>query len=340
MKATRTAPILFSALALLSGGCLVGYEPVAVTRTEDAARGEDPQNGESPTTMDGGTDLDNGPDPGPEPDSGALPADAATPVPGEPVDSDSDGWLDEEEVACGSNPLGPDSRPSDDPANGIADCLESPLSEHVAFFPFAGTAQDHGPNDIVVAASVPPPDLTQDRHGNPMAAYTFSAESCSHFANADHPSPVGVTNELTVAAWVSPSDALPIQKVVGRAYKTEDNAYRGWVLGIGNDRINPEVWDADGTRHQLSSGAVVADAWTHLAMTWKSGGTMRAYVGGVLVGELEASDAAVGDDPATELRIGTRPWLAPDNWCFDGGIDDIRVYDRELTAEQVAILAR
>jgi hypothetical protein len=110
--------------------------------------------------------------------------------------------------------------------------------------------------------------------------------------------------------------------------------------------IDPQVpssiaWTAitSGNDKQVRTGAsTMADgAWYHIAATMTSSGTATVYINGVLQALTEPNGAMTGtiDSNAGTGYIGNsnslnRPW--------NGYIDDLRIYDRVLTAAEVAAL--
>jgi len=132
---------------------------------------------------------------------------------------------------------------------------------------------------------------------------------------------------VTIEAWVRPTTLSGWRSVVmkesptGLAYAlyAYDNAPRpaGYVSIGGIDR---EV---------LGTAAPALNAWTHLAITY-DGANMRIYVNGVQA----ASRAQTGNIAVTAspLRIGGNgPW----GEYFAGQIDDVRIYNRALTAAEI-----
>ena len=82
--------------------------------------------------------------------------------------------------------------------------------------------------------------------------------------------------------------------------------------------------------HALRAPALPLRRWSHLAMTW-DGSVMRVYRDGVQVASHALSGAApVSDGP---LRIGGNA-IWPE--FFKGDIDEVRVYDRSLSAAEIA----
>ena len=108
----------------------------------------------------------------------------------------------------------------------------------------------------------------------------------------------------------------------------------------GADKVLRFRLKTDGDTGELkadtATGLIDLDVWTHVAAVW-DGAAMMLYKNGVEIGSLEKggvlstnSDAsvAIGNQP-----VGTeaRPW--------DGLIDDVRLYDRGLSADEILELA-
>ena len=133
--------------------------------------------------------------------------------------------------------------------------------------------------------------------------------------------------QVTIEAWVRPTSlsgwrtAVLKESASGLAYAlyAYDNAPRpaGYLNIGGIDRDVP------------GASAPPLNAWTHLAMTY-DGTTMRMYVNGVQAGTRAVTGTiAVSSSP---LRIGgNAPW----GEFFAGQIDDVRIYNRALTAAEI-----
>jgi len=73
---------------------------------------------------------------------------------------------------------------------------------------------------------------------------------------------------------------------------------------------------------------------------------MRIYKDGVEVASQEKGGSAVAVDPAVSVAIGSQPSdafasdLSHVAKYFDGLIDEVRVYNVALTAEEIAALAQ
>jgi len=85
------------------------------------------------------------------------------------------------------------------------------------------------------------------------------------------------------------------------------------------------------------SGGVLEGEWTHAAATW-DGSTMRLYRNLELVGSMAKGGTAVAVDPTVGAAIGNQPLDAGDkHWV--GLIDEVRIYNRGLTAGELLYIA-
>jgi hypothetical protein len=140
---------------------------------------------------------------------------------------------------------------------------------------------------------------------------------------------LGARQALTVSAWVNPARVEGTQTVVNQWY-----AMDAWNLGITDGYFVFAVSFADGGWGRTASVTALATAeqWTHVTAVF-DGAVLSLYLDGVLAnrvvatGQLQASDRPIA--------IGNHPeWDA-----FQGSIDEVRVYLRALSPEQVAALA-
>ena len=195
----------------------------------------------------------------------------------------------------------------------------------VAHYPFNGNADDlsgignHGTLHGVTSVS--------GRFGRPDTAYYFDGSACITVTN--HPS-LNITNAITIAAWI----------------KAETSDTPGYVVAKGDFQPYalhvPEWPDYPGGEKDFV--AILADnhfnapcafdTWMHVAFTYdRQKGIVCQYVGGELV--IRQSYAAAFKVNDADLQIGRR---LPSNYYFKGIIDDLQIYDRALTSEEVQAL--
>jgi len=209
-----------------------------------------------------------------------------------------------------------------------------PMNEGLAaYYPFNGNAADesgNGNNGTVNGAT-----LTNDRFGNPGEAYFFNGSS-NDFISIPSNSSLSLTNELTLSAWVNLNNSESDQKIVGKATYAPS---WGYVLGIQHSMVYPEMYLDDGTRYTYQAGFIPDNEWTHLCVTWRTGGSFIGYVNGEEVFNITAASTANISTTSTGLIIGTVPW-GPGSGVqsVNGSIDDIRIYNRALTGQEVQVL--
>lgn len=104
----------------------------------------------------------------------------------------------------------------------------------------------------------------------------------------------------------------------------------GLHVGFRNDSFHSAFWGND----LQTTGTYTDTTWTHWAATFDVATKARkVYQNGVLVG----SDTSQSDDLGSGgFEIGRR---FDATRYFNGGVDDVRVYTRELSAEEVGLLA-
>jgi hypothetical protein len=147
---------------------------------------------------------------------------------------------------------------------------------------------------------------TSSGTGKIANARSYNGASYLEVANS---ASLNVTSELTMEAWLKPN-ACANSKVVG---KTDSGHTRGYLLAIGNDcTVYPEIWDSTGYDHTFNGigTALTPSQWGHLAVTWKTGGNMVAYVNGSQVNSISAGTYDIGTS-TNVLRMGTTPWGNP-----------------------------
>jgi hypothetical protein len=135
---------------------------------------------------------------------------------------------------------------------------------------------------------------------------------------------------MTLSAWVKPTREMQQWPCVVLKETTGDLTY---TLYASSDADQPSGWIlSDGDENGVNGDdEVPLHTWTHLATTY-DGSTLSMYVNGALVAT-ESAPASI--DPSTGvLRIGGNGvWNTE---YFFGLIDEVRVYNRPLSAAEIA----
>jgi hypothetical protein len=137
-----------------------------------------------------------------------------------------------------------------------------------------------------------------------------------------------LTTGMTLEAWVRPTAVGSAWRTVLLKEQPGDLIYSLYATDATGRAATHIFTTAD--RGLSGTAATAANAWTHLAATY-DGANQRLYVNGALA----ASRAQTGAIRASTgaLRIGGNTVWS--EW-FTGMIDEVRVYNRALTAAEIA----
>ena len=109
----------------------------------------------------------------------------------------------------------------------------------------------------------------------------------------------------------------------------DDSSHRDWFIGIYSSVIKISFWNTDGTRKDLESSFLpTVSEWTHLCGTI-SEGYIKLYVNGIL----NETETYTGDlrTISTITTIGN----FDGSDFFNGSIDEVRIYNRALSADEI-----
>ncbi len=140
------------------------------------------------------------------------------------------------------------------------------------------------------------------------------------------------TAAITVAVWIKQA-AYPTtsQTIVKKAVAGQAGYTIEYSMAMGGYRMGLFI---DGAWRWSNAVQAVAGQWTHLAFTY-DGSQITPYVNGRWTGGAQAVTGAITPASA-DLWIGRDVANPSDaNRYFNGGIDDVRIYDRCLSAAEV-----
>lgn len=173
--------------------------------------------------------------------------------------------------------------------------------------------------------------LTNNRDGTPN-----SAISCNGgWLKTTNSSELIFTNELTISLWISSSNVTANQKIIGK-FDAGANK-KGYLIGIQNSHLYCELADTTFSNYVVTNGTntLMPNTWMHIALTWKTGGKIKTYVNGIPDSSVNASLNNLGIT-SNYFTIGCEPWGS--TLKFQGLVDDIRIYGRELDQAEVQYL--
>ncbi len=141
---------------------------------------------------------------------------------------------------------------------------------------------------------------------------------------------------FTFAAWIKPP-----KNAGGAVFSRMDvgASHRGWDLWMQGGAIGVHLihqWPSNAVK-VVSKTKLKPDQWQHVVVAYDGGGKaagVRVYIDGVLSENTVEADTLSGTlKTETGFRIGSRSQGA--NWS--GEVDDIRIYDRALTADEAPL---
>jgi serine/threonine protein kinase len=197
----------------------------------------------------------------------------------------------------------------------------------VAYYPFNGNAKDESGNGR--DGEVKGPTLTTDRHGNAASAYSFDGTDDRIHAQSTTGLPSGNSNR-TWSVWFKTSWSQAESKNVSiLAMGTNGNTNQAIGLGMQNTGVLflgiwGTIWSTPDTYND--------NQWHH-AVFIHSAGTAKLHVDGVL----KVSQPLTLNTIFGGFRIGQTA-SSNHNEYFPGSIDEVRIYNRALSADEITTL--
>jgi len=221
----------------------------------------------------------------------------------------------------------------------------------VAYYPFTGNANDssgYGNHGTVYGAT-----LTIDRFGNPNSAYSF--DGISNYVNTTYQE-TNLTS-LAVSVWVKTiinynglDEGYPIIQNRGPL----DNGRNVGKAAITLNYFGNGGWGyiLDGDYIQVGQKIPFQNnnQWLHLVGIWQTtaGNSIKCsdfkiYINGILQSTNGSNCSQFGGNSSNSPinGIGTMKIAYHEAWnaYFKGDIDDIRIYNRALSQEEITYLA-
>jgi hypothetical protein len=229
----------------------------------------------------------------------------------------------------------PTATPTDTPTpTATPFCGEDGLVVHYAM--------DEGGGATLVDSTTPSNDAAL--YGSPswvegIHDRALNLHGSSDYAQAPDDYCLDIQNALTIALWVRP-EQLSTQDMVKKAVKDSVDGYE-ITLATGSGSPSPNkvffrLNDAtSGNTYRVASTTdypIDGNTWIHVAATY-DGTTMRIYYNGFLENSIAGPTAILTNDEP--LRVGQ----SDASRFFKGTMDDVRVYNRALSDEEIGELA-
>jgi len=148
----------------------------------------------------------------------------------------------------------------------------------------------------------------------------------SDYVDCGNAESLNITDKLTVSAWVKTVDAgEPAEGQLGgqNHYVSKDNSYQ---FKHRTNLLIFAIWDGGPYATRISIDNSFNGEWHHVVGTY-DGSVLKTYVDGKLEGE--ASHVGSIDLNGRNVNIGKNP--AQNDQNFEGAIDEVMIYARDLS---------
>ncbi|MDD3926900.1 MAG: LamG domain-containing protein, partial [bacterium] len=156
-------------------------------------------------------------------------------------------------------------------------------------------------------------------------------DGVNDYVNCGSGSSLDITDKLTIEAWIKPDTRGSFHVIACKntyTYFFSTVSYGKLELLIGNSSSNG--WNVG----VLSNTVMNSNNWYHVAGTYDSAtGEAKLYINGVLDNTATGTAQAIGSKPAGWLSVGCAYGSA---YYFNGVIDELNIYPRLLSADELA----
>ena len=207
-----------------------------------------------------------------------------------------------------------------------------PPSSAVAAYAFnegSGTTTADASGHSLAGTLVNGPTWTAGKYGN---AVNF--DGVDDFVNLGNPAALQMTGSMTISGWINAAafpadDAAVVSKRSDRGYQLDTTIDQG-PRAIGFKLTS----SSGGDMIRYGTTALAPNSWYHIAGVYDAASrTMHVYLNGVLNdGVLVGTVTSSQQNSASNVDIGQR---GGGGYGFNGRIDDVRIYNRALTAAEI-----
>ena len=164
---------------------------------------------------------------------------------------------------------------------------------------------------------------TSGKYGN---ALSFNGNNNYVDAGSGTSLDFGNNGRFTISAWIKPAALKNYAGIVSKVISTRGGVYTfltGFYVSGQLGVYSPaSSW-------KYTSGAISAGNWYHVAYAY-DGANVYYYVNGVPFG---SSPFSYTDDATHNVFVGS--WYTGGTYDFNGVIDEVRVYNRTLSADEI-----
>ncbi len=202
----------------------------------------------------------------------------------------------------------------------------------VAYYPFNGNANDEsgkGDHGVVYGATLAP-----DRFGTPDRAYFFDPEFYDAIAASGTNLPIGLTPK-TFSCWFRATTPYLQHGFLWSCGQTVGDGFLGGRLGFVNTNTTSlQVALRTSSYHKWFSSGVADGVWHQYVVVVTNNSLVSAYLDGQKI------TFQTSAPPGTQIDLAAGPYHIGYGLgqYFAGSLDEMRVYNRALSPDEVAQL--
>ncbi|PIV90681.1 hypothetical protein COW46_01675, partial [Candidatus Gracilibacteria bacterium CG17_big_fil_post_rev_8_21_14_2_50_48_13] len=165
----------------------------------------------------------------------------------------------------------------------------------------------------------------------------FVFDGVDDYADTPYDSRLNFTRPTTLTAWINPTTLSQEsgfdRRIMGKIPPSNSMNAAPFDLLVNSANSRLELHLGNGATYQTIAGTstIPTAAWTHVAASW-NGTEVKIYVNGVL--ETTAAQTVTPSAATTGLALGR--WMGSNAGRWQGKIDEVGIYDRELSATDLA----
>jgi hypothetical protein len=198
----------------------------------------------------------------------------------------------------------------------------------VAYYPFNGNANDESGNNN--NGKISGATFIADKIGRPTKALYF--DGMDNCVEIPYSPAINITGSISISCWIYPHSAENYTSWIAKANNNRKTSQ--WRFGFGNSGTELwglTIWNSDWHEYYTNKKPIQLNTWSHvLFIADQEKHIAYLYLNGELIDtKNDIKEFQGSTDP---LFIGRQ---MDDDVYFDGLIDEVRIYDRTLSTDEV-----
>ena len=206
----------------------------------------------------------------------------------------------------------------------------------IAFYPFNNSGADSSGrgNDVAYYSNV---TSVANRLGKPNKAFSFNGIN-SYMTIKDNPALRLSNTDFTINTWIKMDDYNPTDFgsiILSKRFSGVNKGYNFGINGVVSTPIGSIQFGPGGGYPTPTSTVLLSkDIWYMVTVVYKlSTNKMKIYRNGVY--DTEGSILPLDGTVNADLYVGRDQPAIGANYFLKGALDDMRIYNRALTAQQI-----